>query len=601
MIKHQVTVTCCECGAETVVTLGVTSTLICQKCGAHKGIINGDKIYRVFCQRCNVWFSIKAGKETNLRHTCGSQTLKIMHRAPAIQRARPSSEKTFAKKISAKVVSIVIPVWNNLTLTQNCINSIRQFTETPYQLVIIDNGSNLEVTEWLIRNLFDNDIIIRNSVNIGFVIGCNQGIKLSTGYYILLLNNDTIVTASNWLAKLIDSLDKADLVGSVIGSVIPNDRIGAFQYVGDGKITDKWSYVEGWCLFAEKELFDKLKGFDEQFSPAYAEDADLSFRIRKMGKKILQVSVPIKHIGQQSAKALRKDNPDQSSISNRLLYKKWMPPAINNILIKRAGAFGDVVFTTPIVKALNKKYPNARIFYETNCPHVLQHNPYIFRLLKTAKANMFDKIFVLEYEKTPQRNCIDVMAEQADVKLDDRKMDFFLGAPDGKIKVKSPYVIFHTGKVWESRQWPIDKFQKVAEYVASKGIRVIEIGNSSTELMQLGKTNPLCTQFINKDWNVIGHLIKNSLFFFGVDSGPSVVAKALQIPSIIVYGCVNPKTRFADSPEHPLYIDYLDCSGCRNKTTDTFIECKHDKVYCLDMITVDMAIKAVDEQLRRLK
>lgn len=595
-MEHSITVTCCACGSKTTIVLGITSTLTCQKCGSQEGIIHGNRTYKAFCQKCGVWFKIKAGIKTDLRHSCGSQAIKVEH-GSLINRIQPQPlvEKTYRK------VSIVIPVWNKLTLTKNCIFSIRKFTEIPYQLIIVDNGSDLDTIEWLSQNLVDGDIVIKNTANIGFTTGCNQGVKLSTGYYILLLNNDIIVKASDWLIKLIDGLDHADLVGPTCAKVIPDRKAGIFRYVGNGKEDDKWSYIEGWCLFAKKKLFDKLGGFDEQFSPAYSEDADFSFRVRKMGKKILRVPTPVDHIGQQSAKALEKDSPGQSTISNRLLYKKWNNGSVENILIKRAGAFGDVVFTTPIIRVLKKKYPNARLFYETNCPQVLQYNPYVYKLLKTAKEHMFDEIFTLEYEKIPQKNCIDVMAEQANVKLDNRKMDFFLSPLDKKIKIKKPYIILHTGKVWKSRQWSIDRFQKVAEYILSKGVGIVEVGTKSTEMILPGKMRHLYTKFINESWNTIGHLIKDSSFFFGIDSGPSVVAKALQIPSIIIYGCVDPVTRFADSKEFPLYIDILKCSGCRSRTSDTFVECKQKKVYCLEFVTVDMAIEAVDEQLKRLK
>ncbi|HUV84105.1 MAG TPA: glycosyltransferase, partial [Methanosarcinales archaeon] len=499
--------------------------------------------------------------------------------------------KSLVKKVYTKKTSIIIPVWNNLKLTKECIDSIKKFTKIPYQLVIIDNGSALNVLTWLGQNLSDDDIIIRNSINAGFTRGCNQGIKLSNGHYVLLLNNDTVIQSYSWLTDLIDNLKYADVVGATCAKVIVDNNAKTFCYAGNGNENDKWSYIEGWCIFAERKLFNELEGFDEQFNPAYSEDADFSFRVKKIGKTILKVPVSIYHIGQQSHEMLNKEQPEQSMISNRLLYNKWINGDVKNILVKRKGAFGDVVFTTPIIKALKKKFPNSKIFYKTDCPNALQFNPNIFEFLKESSLHIFDKVFTLEYEKAPQENCIDVMASQAGVELNNNKMDFYLKPLKKKLKIKQPYIVLHTGRVWESRQWPIDRFRKVAQYILSKGVSVIEIGNNATETIFPDNNKvKLYDKWINKDWNKVGHLIKESAFFFGVDSGPSVVAKALQTPAVIIYGCVNPETRFADSEEYPLYIDSLECSGCRNETTATFVKCKQDKVHCLDMITVDMAI-----------
>ena len=109
--------------------------------------------------------------------------------------------------------SIVILTYNNLDYTKQCIESIREYTKNEeYELIVVDNLSTDGTREWLSDQ---EDIIkILNEENKGFPKGCNQGIEISTGDNILLLNNDVIVT-KNWLSNLITCLYSDKTIGAV--------------------------------------------------------------------------------------------------------------------------------------------------------------------------------------------------------------------------------------------------------------------------------------------------------------------------------------------------------------------------------------------------
>ena len=97
--------------------------------------------------------------------------------------------------------SIIILSYNNLNYTKQCIESIRKYTSNEnYEIIVIDNNSNEETTNWL-KLQYDIKLQL-NTTNNGFPGGCNDGIKFANPMNdILLLNNDIVVT-KNWLTNL---------------------------------------------------------------------------------------------------------------------------------------------------------------------------------------------------------------------------------------------------------------------------------------------------------------------------------------------------------------------------------------------------------------
>lgn len=223
------------------------------------------------------------------------------------------------------MISIVILCWNNLKYTRLCIESIITHTKQPYQIIAVDQGSKDGTSDYFKKIKEEcNCVVIKNIENKGFACGNNQALKLAEGEYILMLNNDCEITADNWLDLMIDASETADLVGAVCKRVAPNYNTKSFEYIGDGKESDLWSYIEGWCLFAKRDILVMLGGFDELFNPAFSEDSDLSFRVKELGLKIKSVHLPIVHHGSKSIGQITGGPEAMSAKNNRLLYEKWI-------------------------------------------------------------------------------------------------------------------------------------------------------------------------------------------------------------------------------------------------------------------------------------
>ena len=223
------------------------------------------------------------------------------------------------------MISIIILCWNNLKYTRLCIESIMKHTKQPYRLIAVDQGSTDGTSEYLEEVMHGCDcIIIENAKNKGFACGCNQALKETAGEYVLMLNNDCEVKADDWLDMMINANETADLVGAVCKQVAPDSITKTFEYIGDGKENGRWSYIEGWCVFAKRDIWLSLNGFDERFNPAFSEDADLSFRAKELGMTIKTVSLPIVHHGSKSIGQIPGGPEAMSAKHNRLLYEKWI-------------------------------------------------------------------------------------------------------------------------------------------------------------------------------------------------------------------------------------------------------------------------------------
>ena len=101
------------------------------------------------------------------------------------------------------LVSVVVPVWNQLEHTRACLASLRRTTRAPYEVVVVDNGSTDGTRAWLAAQR--DVVVVTNAENRGFAAACNQGVAASRGEVVVLLNNDTQV-ARGWVEGLLDAL-----------------------------------------------------------------------------------------------------------------------------------------------------------------------------------------------------------------------------------------------------------------------------------------------------------------------------------------------------------------------------------------------------------
>ena len=90
-------------------------------------------------------------------------------------------------------VSIIIVNWNGKELLRKCLDHVVSTTQqVTYEVIVVDNASS-DGSQAMVKEAFPSVRLIENSDNCGFARANNQGIVVSQGRYVLLLNSDAFV------------------------------------------------------------------------------------------------------------------------------------------------------------------------------------------------------------------------------------------------------------------------------------------------------------------------------------------------------------------------------------------------------------------------
>lgn len=241
------------------------------------------------------------------------------------------------------LVSIIALTYNQLDYTKSFIESVKNNTETSYELILIDNASNQETVDYLKSiPLKDNRIKISfNHDNLGFPKGVNQAIKISSGKYLLIANNDIVVTKS-WLENLVKIAESDNNIGIIAPisncvSGVQLDSNAKYKTIPQmhkyaAKISNEnagqtfeFPRVAFLCTLIKKEVIDKIGGLDERFSPGNFEDDDFCLRAQMAGyKTVIAKDVFIHHYGSKSFTAEGKDKYlARLDINKQIFIQKW--------------------------------------------------------------------------------------------------------------------------------------------------------------------------------------------------------------------------------------------------------------------------------------
>jgi GT2 family glycosyltransferase len=197
-------------------------------------------------------------------------------------------------------VSIVIPVHGKIEFTWACLRSIAEHCSgVDHEVVVVDDASPDETPS--LAGAAAGLRLLRNETNLGFIGACNRGAAEARGEYVVFLNNDTRVRPQwlEWMLRTFEAAPGVGLVGSQLifpdgtmqesGSIVFRDG-RAWNYGRRGDPDDDRhrylrdvDYCSGASIMLPRALFERLGGFDPLFSPAYYEDTDLAFRVRREG------------------------------------------------------------------------------------------------------------------------------------------------------------------------------------------------------------------------------------------------------------------------------------------------------------------------------
>jgi GT2 family glycosyltransferase len=263
---------------------------------------------------------------------------------------------------------IVVLNWNGAEVTLACLESLAGVMSPACMVLVVDNGST-DGSPKKIQAAFPDVELLLLPCNIGYAGGNNAGFRRVLELYaefVIFLNNDTIVE-SDFCAPLLETLQRKPSAGIAVPKIFYQDRPDTIWYAG-GVVTlstglirhvglrkknapefDRpgvTGYATGCCFAMRCRDFEAVGGFDETFG-MYAEDVDLSLRVRSLGMSIDYVPssrVWHKVTASLSGSPLRK-LVKKSYGALRLFrkYRAWSGVALYLLLLplRLAGSFGE--------------------------------------------------------------------------------------------------------------------------------------------------------------------------------------------------------------------------------------------------------------------
>ncbi|MDA8239464.1 MAG: glycosyltransferase [Nitrospiraceae bacterium] len=240
------------------------------------------------------------------------------------------------------LTSLVILTFNELRYTKECIESIRRHTTQKHEIIFIDNGSRDGTVQWLQKLVKKNPNykLIENNMNLGFARGCNQGIEAASGEYILLLNNDVVVT-ENWLRRMKECLNSAPdigIVGPMTNNISGIQKVAKIEYDSmDGlpefaqifRVKNRHRLIPsrrvvGFCMLFRRELVERVGLLDEGFGSGNFEDDDFCLRAVLEGyRNFIAGDVFIHHYGSRSFAGNKVDYVSAMAANKKIFAEKW--------------------------------------------------------------------------------------------------------------------------------------------------------------------------------------------------------------------------------------------------------------------------------------
>ncbi len=277
----------------------------------------------------------------------------------------------------------------------------------------------------------------------------------------------------------------------------------------------------------------------------------------------------------------------------KLIYYLIHP---RSIFIKGfSSAIGDSLLLSSVLPHVRKKYPDKKIIVKTSKPELFLNNPYpdwvTSRHIKTTKKFIRPKYhiwpdktesvylqmmqyFGFNFEGTPE---IYLSEKEINSVREEFDFDYIAVCPTGK-----------QGFCGNRKEWGFDKFQKVVNSFPQ--IKFVQIGLENDTLLD----NVIDRR--GKNIRYPGAIIKNSLFFFGLEGGLMHIAKAVGKRAVIIYGGVilEESTGYQENIN---ITNKIYCSPCYN--SDKKIgDCEH--MTCMKEITHEVVIENIAILLKKI-
>ncbi len=238
------------------------------------------------------------------------------------------------------LTSIVILNYNGQQHLRECLHSIERFTTTPYEVIVFDNASTDGSLPYL--RTVDNITLVESPVNLGCPVGRSQAMSLARGDFVVLLDNDAMVTP-DWLVRMLTHM-KGDPQIGILGP--RSNYVSGSQLVNSASYKNSYEMIQfakywswavdreqqqlvavhrlvGFCMVIRRELIDKIGGCDPQFGKFGFEDDDFTLRALIAGyKAMIANDVFVHHTGGPQTKGDPEYNRELANAWG-IFKRKW--------------------------------------------------------------------------------------------------------------------------------------------------------------------------------------------------------------------------------------------------------------------------------------
>lgn len=206
-------------------------------------------------------------------------------------------------------ISCIVLNYNTAEMTIKAIESFLTSSQNiEAEVILIDNGSKEPLTSFP-----DNHVqIIQNNENVGFAKAVNQGLQLSQGDYILLLNSDVLIDkeALEGMIEYAETQSKIGIIGpmmafpnksfqpssgyfpTVLREIFRFSKLGKSISGGTLLYKNKFNksifskpilvdWVSGGCMLIKKQVLEKIGLFDDRYFFSI-EDIDYCYRAKEL-------------------------------------------------------------------------------------------------------------------------------------------------------------------------------------------------------------------------------------------------------------------------------------------------------------------------------
>lgn len=241
------------------------------------------------------------------------------------------------------IVSIVMPVYNCLELTQQCVRAIFSAPiRNSIEVIVINNASSDGTAQWLdhAAELHKEMVFVNNAENLGFGGAVNQGFNRARGKYITVINNDTIPSAG-WIDRLVELMEANPSFGvlspmtNYVGEgpqidpdavdLLPDDvsaygKLVAERVVNPQTVVDRLVFF---CVMIRRDLVDLIGGLADIYKYGNFEDDDFCLRARLAGFTLaIAPNVFVYHYGTQTFKRTNISHDDYMNINREKFYER---------------------------------------------------------------------------------------------------------------------------------------------------------------------------------------------------------------------------------------------------------------------------------------